>query len=128
MREADGSLKSMAALKNMTSQLIGRFCQSAWRPPAPVRPENLTRYNAELMVPDETVMEIAVMKGLATTFVMTTEHRQPIYERQREVLHALVTALSATGTATWNRCSRRTGATRPTTARGFGWSSTRWRR
>ncbi len=37
------------------------------------------------------------MKGLATTFVMTTEHRQPIYERQREVLHALVTALNASG-------------------------------
>jgi dGTPase len=48
-------------------------------------------------VPEETVLEIAVMKGLATTFVMTTDHRQPIYERQREVLHALVTALSATG-------------------------------
>ena len=48
------------------------------------------------MVPDETVMEIAVMKGLATTFVMTTEHRQPIYERQR-VLHALVTAPAPPG-------------------------------
>lgn len=98
VREADGSRKSMAALKNMTSQLIGRFCQSALETTrALYGPENLTRYNAELMVPDETVMEIAVMKGLATTFVMTTEHRQPIYERQREVLHALVTALNATG-------------------------------
>jgi dGTPase len=28
---------------------------------------------------------------------MTTDHRQPIYERQREVLHALVSALSASG-------------------------------
>ena len=98
VREADGSRKSMAALKDMTSQLIGRFCQSALETTRAVYgPENLTRYNAELMVPDETVMEIAVMKGLATTFVMTTEHRQPIYERQREVLHALVTALNATG-------------------------------
>lgn len=42
-------------------------------------------------------MEIAVMKGLATTFVMTTDHRQPLYERQREVLHSLVSALSASG-------------------------------
>jgi dGTPase len=98
VREADGSRKSMAALKNMTSQLIGRFCQSALETTRAVYgPGRLTRYGAELMVPDETVMEIAVMKGLATTFVMTTEHRQPIYERQREVLHALVTALSATG-------------------------------
>ena len=60
-------------------------------------PDNLTRYCVELMGPDGTVMEIAGMKCLATTFVMTTEHRQPIYERQREVLHALVTALNATG-------------------------------
>ena len=42
-------------------------------------------------------MEIAVMKGLATTFVMTSDHRQPIYQRQREVLSELVAVLGATG-------------------------------
>ncbi|GAB2759735.1 deoxyguanosinetriphosphate triphosphohydrolase [Sinomonas soli] len=98
VREADGSRRSMAALKNMTSQLIGRFCDSALAlTRAAYGAAPLTRYSGEVMVPEETVMEIAVMKGLATTFVMTTDHRQPIYERQREVLHALVTALSATG-------------------------------
>ncbi|AMM32274.1 Deoxyguanosinetriphosphate triphosphohydrolase-like protein [Sinomonas atrocyanea] len=98
VREADGSRRSMAALKNMTSQLIGRFCDSALAlTRAAYGSAPLTRYNGEVMVPEETVLEIAVMKGLATTFVMTTDHRQPIYERQREVLHALVTALSATG-------------------------------
>jgi dGTPase len=98
VREADGSRKSMAALKDMTSQLIGRFCQSALEATRSVYgPERLTRYNAELIVPEATVMEIAVMKGLATTFVISTDHRQPVYERQREVLHALVSALSATG-------------------------------
>jgi dGTPase len=98
VREADGSRRSMAALKNMTSQLIGRFCDSALAlTRAAYGAAPLTRYSGEVMVPEETVLEIAVMKGLATTFVMTTDHRQPIYERQREVLHALVTALSATG-------------------------------
>ncbi|MDP9883459.1 dGTPase [Sinomonas atrocyanea] len=98
VREADGSRRSMAALKNMTSQLIGRFCDSALSlTRAAYGSAPLTRYGGEVMVPEETVLEIAVMKGLATTFVMTTDHRQPIYERQREVLHALVTALSATG-------------------------------
>ncbi len=98
VREADGSRRAMAALKNMTSQLIGRFCDSALTlTRAAYGAAPLTRYAGEIMVPEETVMEIAVMKGLATTFVMTTDHRQPIYERQREVLHALVTALSATG-------------------------------
>lgn len=95
--EADGSRKSMAALKNMTSQLIGRFCNSALTlTRAAYGDSPLTRYEAEVVVPQETVIEIAVMKGLATTFVMTTDHRQPIYERQREVLHSLVSALSAT--------------------------------
>jgi dGTPase len=98
VREADGSRRSMAALKNMTSQLIGRFCDSALAlTRAAYGAAPLTRFGGQVMVPEETVLEIAVMKGLATTFVMTTDHRQPIYERQREVLHALVTALSATG-------------------------------
>jgi dGTPase len=96
--EADGSRKSMAALKNMTSQLIGRFCDSALGLTRAAYGESaLTRYAGEVVVPQETVMEIAVMKGLATTFVMTTDHRQPLYERQREVLHSLVSALSASG-------------------------------
>lgn len=98
VREADGSRKSMAALKDMTSQLIGRFCQSALETTrAHFGPDNLTRYAAELMVPEATVTEIAVMKGLATTFVISTDHRQPVYERQREVLHALVGVLNASG-------------------------------
>lgn len=98
VREADGSRKSMAALKDMTSQLIGRFCQSALETTrARFGPDHLTRYGAELMVPEETVTEIAAMKGLATTFVISTDHRQPVYERQREVLHALVGVLNASG-------------------------------
>ncbi|MCD4852006.1 deoxyguanosinetriphosphate triphosphohydrolase [Arthrobacter sp. AK01] len=98
VREADGSRKSMAALKDMTSQLIGRFCQSAMETTRDhFGPANLTRYDAELMVPEDTVTEIAVLKGLATTFVISTDHRQPVYERQREVLHALVGVLNATG-------------------------------
>ncbi len=98
VREADGSRKSMAALKDMTSQLIGRFCQSALETTrAHFGPDHLTRYGAELMVPEETVTEIAAMKGLATTFVISTDHRQPVYERQREVLHALVGVLNASG-------------------------------
>jgi dGTPase len=98
VREADGSRKSMAALKNMTSQLIGRFCLSALQTTRAIYgPDRLTRYSAELVVPEETVMEIAVMKGLATTYVMTSDHRQPLYERQREILAALVAQLAASG-------------------------------
>lgn len=96
--EADGSRRSMAALKDMTSQLIGRFCSSALEATRAIYgPDPLTRYAAELVVPQETVLEIAVMKGLATTFVMTADLRQPIYERQQEILTDLVHELHATG-------------------------------
>lgn len=96
--EHDGSRRSMAALKDMTSQLIGRFCQSALETTRHIYgPDPLTRYRAEVVVPEETVMEIAVMKGLATTFVMTSDLRQPLYERQRQLLGELVNQLAATG-------------------------------
>ena len=98
VREADGSRRSMAALKDMTSQLIGRFCWSALRATRQrYGTDPLTRYHAELVVPEETVTEIAVMKGLATTYVMTTDHRQPLYERQREILSSLVAQMAADG-------------------------------
>ncbi|MGW6174910.1 deoxyguanosinetriphosphate triphosphohydrolase [Arthrobacter sp. NPDC055138] len=98
VREADGSRKAMAALKDMTSQLIGRFCSSAMEATRSIYgPQQLTRYEAELVVPQGTATEIAVMKGLATTFVMTTELRQPVYEHQQEILHDLVSELHATG-------------------------------
>ena len=98
VRESDGSRRAMAALKDMTSQLIGRFCNSALEATRGIYGRDpLTRYHAEMVVPEETQLEIAVMKGLATTFVMTTDQRQPLYERQREILTALVAQLSATG-------------------------------
>ena len=44
----------------------------------------LTRYSAELIVPEDTRDEIAVMKGIATAFVMTVRDAQPHYEHQHE--------------------------------------------
>ncbi|WP_041684800.1 deoxyguanosinetriphosphate triphosphohydrolase [Renibacterium salmoninarum] len=100
VRHADGTRASMAALKNMTSQLIGRFCQSALDTTRAIYgPQPLTRFAADVVVPEETIHEIAAMKGLATTFVMTSENRVPIYQRQQEVLHELVGALAAGGEA-----------------------------
>jgi dGTPase len=44
-------------------------------------------------VPEETEYEIAVMKGIATTYVMTTRDALPHYENQREILSVLVESL-----------------------------------
>ncbi len=95
---SDGSRRSMAALKDMTSQFIGRFCQSAIDATREQYGNGaLTRFNAKLIVPESTEHEIAAMKGLATAYVMTSDERQPIYARQGEVLGGLVTLLHETG-------------------------------
>ena len=95
---ADGSRRSMAALKDMTSQFIGRFCQAALDATrAEYGTEPLTRFNGNLIVPLATEHEIAAMKGLAAAYVMTSEERQPVYERQRDVLAELVGLLEETG-------------------------------
>ncbi|OMH23985.1 deoxyguanosinetriphosphate triphosphohydrolase [Tersicoccus phoenicis] len=98
VRRAGVDRAGRAALKHMTSQLIGRFCQSALEATRAIYgPDPLTRYAADVVVPAETITEIAVMKGIATTFVMTSYDRQPIYEEQREVLAELATMLASTG-------------------------------
>ncbi|HEX6197859.1 MAG TPA: deoxyguanosinetriphosphate triphosphohydrolase [Jiangellaceae bacterium] len=91
----DGSRRTLAALKDMTSQLIGRYCDAteiATRERYGSGP--LTRYAADLVVKRETRLEIAVLKGLAAVYVMTARDREPVYVEQREILHELVTALA----------------------------------
>ncbi|MDP9828008.1 dGTPase [Kineosporia succinea] len=90
----EGDYASLAALKNMTSQLIGRFVRSVEEATREVSGDGpLTRYYADLVVPKETEIEIAVLKGLAVVYVMTVEDRQPLYTRQRELLMELTQVL-----------------------------------
>ncbi|TDD95170.1 deoxyguanosinetriphosphate triphosphohydrolase [Jiangella asiatica] len=92
--EYDGRLRSQAALKDMTSQLIGRFCDDAERAThAAYGGGRLTRYAADLEVPRTTRVEVAVLKGLAAVYVMTASDRKPIYQRQRELIEELVALL-----------------------------------
>ncbi len=94
----DGSRRALAAMKDMTSQLIGRFCTAAFDATREVfGNEPLTRHNADVVVPAETQIEIAAMKGIAAAYVMTSEQRQPLYAKQREVLTELVDLLWSTG-------------------------------
>lgn len=91
----DGSQQSLAALKNLTSYLIGRFCQAA---DSSTRAEfgegALTRFHANLLIPDETRHEVAVLKAMAMFYVMRREGAAAIYEEQRDVIRDLVAALS----------------------------------
>ncbi len=90
----DGSRRALAALKDMTSQLIGRFCGAAIDATREVYGGGpLTRYDAELVVPAPTLAEILVLKGLAVTFVMAPRELEPLYGRQREIVADLVEVL-----------------------------------
>ena len=96
--EWTGSRRDQARLKNLTSQLIGRFAHAATdatRAAFPVA--SLIRFDADMVVPRGIQAEIAVLKGIVATFVMSRNTRQPIYRQQREVLTELAEVLFETG-------------------------------
>jgi dGTPase len=90
----DGSRRGLALLKNLTSDLIGVFCghvHTATR--ARYGDEPLVRHRADLVVPDGTVHEIAVLKGIAAHYVMRSQERAGIMETQRQLVAELFAAL-----------------------------------
>lgn len=94
VRGFDGSRPALAALKDMTSGLIGRFCGAAIDATrAEYGTGPLTRYAASLVVPETTLAEIAVLKGLAVAFVMAPRESEPLYAGQRRLLTDLVAEL-----------------------------------
>ncbi len=93
-RRPDRTRAGMAVLKNMTSQLISRFCltaQVATRAHYGGGP--LTRYAADLTVPRETQVEIALLKSVAAHYVMHTEAREMLQAKERAILAELVDAI-----------------------------------
>jgi dGTPase len=100
----DGSRRDLARLKNLTSQLIGRFAHEAVHATRAAHPHALlARFGADVVVPLETQAEIAVLKGIVAANVMSTNARQPIYARQRAVLAELADALWHIGPAALDR-------------------------
>ena len=95
----DGTAKHRAGLKNLASQLIGRFAQAATNATLAAYPTEqlLIRYRADVVVPRPIAAEIALLKGAVAGFVMSLPVRQPVYARQRELLVELLDGLWATG-------------------------------
>ncbi|PFG35390.1 dGTPase [Flavimobilis soli] len=94
LHDFDGSRRSLAQLKDATSQLIGRFCEAAHSATRDKYGDGpLTRYGASLVVPDETVAEILVLKGVAVAYVMAPRESEPLYQAQRQLLTSLVEVL-----------------------------------
>ena len=92
-REFDRSRRAFAQLKNFTSSAIGRFASSVSLADSGREAEMPYRYRYELAVPDSTRHEIALLKGIVATAVMSHETRQPIYRQQRELLVELLDAI-----------------------------------
>lgn len=94
----DGSRAAQGRLKNLTSQLIGRFLGSAVSATRAEYPgESLVRFSANVVVPREIQAEIAVLKGIVAANVMSTNARRPLYTRQRSILAELADVLLETG-------------------------------
>ena len=93
----DRTRRSLASLKNLTSDLIGRFCDAVREATFAASEGPFVRYEAELVVPESARLEIAVLKGIAAHYVMRTDDRVALMSRQRELLAELVEGLSARG-------------------------------
>ena len=92
------SRRDRAALKDMTSELIGRFSSAAHDATRERFGHGaLTRYDADLVVPDDTLAEIVVLKGVTAHYVMAPREHEPVYRRQRAMLAEIAEALLAAG-------------------------------
>lgn len=90
----DGGPRSLAALKDLTSQLIGRFCAAAERATRHRYGSGpLCRYGAELTLPREQLLECAVLKGVTARYVMSRAGASDMRAYQRGIITELAEAL-----------------------------------
>ncbi|ACZ85329.1 deoxyguanosinetriphosphate triphosphohydrolase [Streptosporangium roseum] len=99
-RHFDGSLAALAAIKGLTSSLIGHLCRSAQIATRESYGPAAGRYSADLIVPRATRLECALLKGLTAHYVMTRDAHNANQARQRELIHDLahLIMLGAPGT------------------------------
>ena len=93
-KEFDRSHRQLALLKDLTSQLIGRFATAAERETRTHYGDgDLTRYSANLLVPREQRVEVAMLKAMPGHYIIRAEKSQELYSKQRLLLGELVEAV-----------------------------------
>ncbi|OKL49310.1 deoxyguanosinetriphosphate triphosphohydrolase [Boudabousia marimammalium] len=98
VHDFDGTYGALARLKDMSSQLIGRFVTAAVELTQEIHgTDPLGRYAGRIEVPAQTQAEITVLKGLATHFVMMPRETEPIYLQQRTLIYDLADAFWEAG-------------------------------
>ncbi len=94
-RSYDGTACSAAALKALTSTLIGRFCTAAEDATRQVHGEGpLTLHDADLVVPAQARAECALLKAVTARYVMQRPGVRAAQELEREIIAELVGLLA----------------------------------
>jgi len=90
----DGSHRSLARLKDSTSQLIGRFVLAAELQTRQIHGTGpLSRYGADLEIPREQKLEVDFLKAIAGHYLINAAHSQDRYAKQQVIISELVEML-----------------------------------
>jgi dGTPase len=90
----DRTHRSLARLKDTTSQLIGRFVLAAEVETRKVHGDGpLSRYSANLEIPRDQVIEVDFLKAVAGHYLISAAASQERYAKQQVVIHELVEML-----------------------------------
>lgn len=97
-KDFDGMHRDLARLKDSTSQLIGRFVyESEKATREKYGAGELKRFGAELVIPREQVVEVALLKAISAFYLIQAPEAQARYAKQRKVIYELVEMIQAAG-------------------------------